>query len=144
MPARYDPEMFMHPANNFGERDRGTWQLPSHGYFKRYLYPGQTKDRDGQTRVRNPDTPTGEDMHAWLRAAVIQHLYARRWLELIHNRFGTVKSYAGSRSLSRDRVRGILRGRAVMRLEDIGTALKVFGLAAASTPEEQGAEIEQA
>lgn len=57
-----------------------------------------------------------------MRAAVMQHQYAYRIRGRARRRYGTLSKFASEAHMTYDRLMKILRGEAIMRLEDVAQA----------------------
>ncbi|WP_157157600.1 hypothetical protein [Diaminobutyricimonas sp. LJ205] len=95
---RYRPRDYAFDDFTFGSSEALHWKTPA--------YPGEA---------------------VLIRAAQLQHLYATRIRRAAILRFGSVRAYAAAVGDSVNRVSRVLRGTAVMRLEDIARAESVLG-----------------
>ena len=60
-------------------------------------------------------------------AARMQHAYSWAIRKQARERFGSVKNYAAAAGLRYDRLARVLRGQAVLRIDDIGVATVLLG-----------------
>jgi hypothetical protein len=82
----------------------------------------------GKARMIGWCQATSAEDETKLMASQIQHAYAVRIRDLAVDRYGDLKSYADATGTDYQRLAKVLRGEAIMRLEDIAEAHRHLGV----------------
>ena len=102
---RFTPRRYTSEPGNFGRRDLIDW----------------VDDNDGPDKVRS----TYEQDR--IAAAKLQHQFSVAIRGKASDEFGSLKAYARECEMPYDRLSKVMRGEAIMRLEDVAQAERILG-----------------